>query len=236
MKIVKKEFSLKSQGRQLRKDLVINKEIYFMLIPVVAFYIIFHYMPMYGALIAFKDYAPKLGVMASPWAGLKHFELFFSSPSFMTVLLNTLRISFLSLLIEFPAPIILAVLINELRSNKFAKVVQTATYLPHFISLIVVCGMVKDFTRDTGIITQLLGVFGVPEVSLLGYPEYFLPVYRFKHLAAGRLELYHISRGTYRSGSTAVRSGKDRRCQQVAADDSCNAGWYYAHNRYYVDS
>ena len=134
-------------------------------------------MPMYGALIAFKDYAPKLGVMASPWAGLKHFELFFSSPSFMTVLLNTLRISFLSLLIEFPAPIILAVLINELRSNKFAKVVQTATYLPHFISLIVVCGMVKDFMRDTGIITQLLGVFGVPEVSLLGYPEYFLPVY-----------------------------------------------------------
>lgn len=177
MKKEKKGISLKNQGLQLKKDLVVNKEIYIMLIPIVVFYIIFHYMPMYGALIAFKDYAPKLGVMASPWAGFKHFQMFFSSPSFLTVLLNTLRISFMSLLIEFPAPIILAVLINELRSAKFAKVVQTATYLPHFISLIVVCGMVKDFTRDSGIITQLLGVFGVPEVSLLGYPKYFLPVY-----------------------------------------------------------
>ena len=176
-KKTKHKFSFREQSALAKKDLHINKEVYFLLIPVVIFYIIFCYMPMYGALIAFKDYAPKLGVTGSPWVGFKHFEMFFQSPSFLTVLWNTLRISLYSLLLEFPAPIILAMLINELRSSKFAKVVQTATYLPHFISLIVVCGMVKDFTRDTGIITQLLGFFGVPDVSLLGYPQYFLPIY-----------------------------------------------------------
>lgn len=161
----------------LKKDLIVNKGIYFMLIPVVVYYFIFHYWPMYGALIAFKDYTPKLGVAGSPWVGMKHFINFFQSPSFLTVLGNTVRISLTTLLWNFPAPIILALLINELKSAKFAKVVQTCTYLPHFISLIVVCGMVKDFTRDTGIITYILSFFGVPKVSLLGYPQYFLPIY-----------------------------------------------------------
>ncbi|MBR2884888.1 MAG: sugar ABC transporter permease [Clostridia bacterium] len=161
----------------LKKDLIVNKGIYFMLIPVVVYYFIFHYWPMYGALIAFKDYTPKLGVAGSPWVGMKHFINFFQSPSFLTVLGNTVRISLTTLLWNFPAPIILALLINELKSAKFAKVVQTCTYLPHFISLIVVCGMVKDFTRDTGIITYILSFFGVEKVSLLGYPQYFLPIY-----------------------------------------------------------
>ncbi|MBE7054886.1 MAG: sugar ABC transporter permease [Ruminococcaceae bacterium] len=177
MKKTNNKFSFREQGTLLKKDLYANREVYFLLIPVVVFYIIFCYMPMYGALIAFKDYAPKLGVTGSPWVGFKHFEMFFNSPSFLTILWNTVRISLYSLLVEFPAPIILAMLINELRNARFAKVVQTATYLPHFISLIVVCGMIKDFTRDTGIITQLLSLFGVPEVSLLGYPQYFLPIY-----------------------------------------------------------
>jgi len=177
MKKTNNKFSFREQGTLLKKDLYANREVYFLLIPVVVFYIIFCYMPMYGALIAFKDYAPKLGVTGSPWVGFKHFEIFFNSPSFLTILWNTVRISLYSLLVEFPAPIILAMLINELRNARFAKVVQTATYLPHFISLIVVCGMIKDFTRDTGIITQLLSLFGVPEVSLLGYPQYFLPIY-----------------------------------------------------------
>ena len=177
MKKTNNKFSFREQGTLLKKDLYANREVYFLLIPVVVFYIVFCYMPMYGALIAFKDYAPKLGVTGSPWVGFKHFEMFFNSPSFLTILWNTVRISLYSLLVEFPAPIILAMLINELRNARFAKVVQTATYLPHIISLIVVCGMIKDFTRDTGIITQLLSLFGVPEVSLLGYPQYFLPIY-----------------------------------------------------------
>lgn len=177
MKKTINKFSFKEHRTLLKRDLRTNREVYLLLIPVILFYVIFCYMPMYGALIAFKDYAPKLGVTGSPWVGFKHFEMFFNSPSFLTVLWNTIRISFFSLLVEFPAPIILAMLINELRSARYAKVVQTASYLPHFISLIVVCGMVKDFTRDTGIITQILSLFGVPEVSLLGYPQYFLPIY-----------------------------------------------------------
>lgn len=171
-----KSFFSKHAGL-LKKDLKINKGIYIMLIPVIIYYIIFHYWPMYGALIAFKDYTPRLGVSGSPWVGMKHFVNFFQSPSFLTVLGNTVRISLNTLLWSFPAPILLALLMNELRSARFAKIVQTCTYLPHFISLIVVCGMLKDFTRDTGIITYILSFFGVSKVSMLGYPQYFLPLY-----------------------------------------------------------
>jgi len=172
-----KRLTFKEGTMVLKKDLIVNRGIYFLLIPVLVYYIVFHYVPMYGALIAFKDYAPKLGVMGSEWVGFKHFINFFKSPSFGSILWNTVRISFTTLIFSFPAPIILALLMNELKSARFAKTVQTATYLPHFISLVVVCGMVKDFTRDTGIVTYLLSFFGVEKVSLLGYPQYFLPIY-----------------------------------------------------------
>ena len=161
----------------VRKDFKLNKSVYFLLIPVFLFYAIFMYAPMYGALIAFKDFSPVAGAMGSPWVGFKHFVSFFNSPSFSHVLLNTLRISFSSLVFGFPAPIILALLINELKNAKFAKVIQNLTYLPHFISLVVVCGMVKDFTRNTGVVTYVLSLFGFPEISMLNYPEYFVPVY-----------------------------------------------------------
>ena len=118
-----------------------------------------------------------MGIFGSEWIGFRHFTDFFSSPSFASVLGNTLKISLSTLLFNFPAPIILALLLNELRSQKLSKVIQNAAYLPHFISLVVVCGLVKTFTKDSGIITQLLTLFGVPEVSLLNYPEYFIPVY-----------------------------------------------------------
>lgn len=161
----------------IRKDFRVNKSIYILLLPVLAYYIIFCYGPMYGALIAFKDYTPRLGVLGSKWVGFKHFLTFFSSPSFFSILRNTLNISITSMAFGFPAPIILALLLNELRSRKFSKLVQNATYLPHFISLVVVCGLVKDFTRDTGIVTYILSFIGVPKVSLLNYPEYFVPIY-----------------------------------------------------------
>lgn len=171
------ENRIKEWGNKIKADFRINKSIYFLLIPVFLFYAIFCYAPMYGALIAFKDFSPVAGALGSPWVGLKHFESFFSSPSFSHVLLNTLRISFSSLVFGFPAPIILALLINELKGKRFAKVVQNLTYLPHFISLVVVCGMVKDFTRNTGVVTYVLSLFGFPEISMLNFPEYFVPVY-----------------------------------------------------------
>ena len=161
---------------EIKKDYKVNKSLYLLLVPVIAYYVIFAYFPLYGALIAFKDYTPGLG-MKITWVGLKHFVTFFTSPSFGILMRNTLRISLSTLVVTFPAPIILALLFNELRAQRFSKLVQNASYLPHFISLVVVCGIIKDFTSDKGIVTSLLSVFGMPRVSLLNYPKYFVPVY-----------------------------------------------------------
>lgn len=154
-----------------------NKSVYFMLIPALLFYIIFHYGPMYGALMSFTEYSPRLGIFGSQWIGFKNFSDFFSSPSFSAVLKNTLTISISTLILGFPAPIIFALLLNELKNAKFSKIIQNAAYLPHFISLVVVCGLVKTFTLNTGIITQTLTLLGFPEVTMLNYPEYFVPIY-----------------------------------------------------------
>lgn len=164
-------------GSVIKNDFIRNKSIYIMLVPVLIYYIVFMYMPMYGAIIAFKDFKPQLGVTGSPWAGFKHFESFFASPSFKSVLCNTFRISFCSLIFGFPAPIILALLLNELRSQKFAKVVQNFTYMPHFISVVVICGMVRVFTMDDGIIVYIMTLFGFEAKSLMNYPEYFTTIY-----------------------------------------------------------
>ncbi|MBQ4516598.1 MAG: sugar ABC transporter permease, partial [Clostridia bacterium] len=153
--------------KEIKVDFARNKGLYLLFIPVLIYYLIFAYGPLYGALIAFKDFSPVKGVMGSPWVGFKHFIRFFSIPTFWTVLRNTLTISISTLIFSFPMPIILALLMNELRSPRFAKIVQNATYLPHFISLVVTCGIVKDFVSDTGIVTSLLTHFGVPKVTLL---------------------------------------------------------------------
>lgn len=136
------------------RDFKKNRVLYLLVLPVLAFYIIFHYMPMYGVTIAFKNFSPSKGIMESPWIGMEHFTNFFGSVYFKRVLLNTLRISFTSILFGFTAPIILALLINELRSKRYARIVQTVTYMPHFISLVVVCGILTNFLSETGVITQ----------------------------------------------------------------------------------
>ena len=161
----------------LKKDWQKHKMVYFMAIPILLFYLIFHYMPMYGAIIAFKNFKPQLGVLESPWVGLKHFEALFTSPSFFTVFGNTVRISLSLLVFGFPAPIILALLLNEIRSPLYAKVVQNFTYMPHFISLVVICGLIRNFTLDTGIIPYIMSFFGFEPVSLLNYPKYFTTIF-----------------------------------------------------------
>lgn len=170
----------KTWQKRLGRDMKINFDAYLLIIPVLVYYIIFAYKPMYGAIIAFKDFSPGLGIMKSPFTknfGLMHFKNFFSSYYFGRVLSNTLIISLTSLIAGFPAPIILALALNELRSNRFKRIVQTISYMPHFISLIVVCSLVHNFTANTGIITKLLNHFGFPEVSMLSKPQYFVPVY-----------------------------------------------------------
>lgn len=166
--------------RRLGKDLKRYSGAYIMAIPVVAFYLLFCYKPMYGILIAFKDYSPAAGIWGSDWApnhGLQHFVDFFQSYYFGRILKNTLVISLTSILFGFPAPIILALLLNELRNEKFKRITQTISYMPHFISLVVICSMIKMFTSDKGLVTYLLSFLGGPEISLLTKPQYFVPIY-----------------------------------------------------------
>lgn len=159
------------------KDFKRNRTIYLLLIPVLLYYIMFHYAPMYGSVIAFQNFKPQKGILGSDFVGLMHFKNFFNSPFFGRVLLNTLRISFSSIIFGFPAPILLALLLNELKFPRFAKVVQNITYMPHFISLVVICSLIREFTLDTGVINYILGFFGFEATSLLNFPQYFTTVY-----------------------------------------------------------
>jgi len=164
-------------GNFLIRDLKKHRYIYIMAIPVLVYYIVFYYFPMYGAQIAFKAFNPGKGILGSPWIGLRNFRDFFGSVYFIRVLRNTMLISLYGLLFSFPAPIILALLLNELRSMLFKRVVQTISYLPHFISLMVVCGMILDFTAKNGLINDIIEIFGGKRVSFLLYPQYFRFIY-----------------------------------------------------------
>lgn len=159
------------------RDFVMNKYLYMMMLPVIGYYLVFHYAPMYGALIAFKEYSPMKGILGSDWVGLKHFYDFFNSYYFWRILKNTIVISVYSLIFEFPAPIILALLINEVRSKSFKRVAQTITYMPYFISLVVICGIITDFTNADGVINRLLMLFGYDGQAMLQKPELFRPIY-----------------------------------------------------------
>lgn len=163
--------------RRLADDINKNKAIYLMVLPVVLFYVIFKYFPMYGAIIAFKDFSVSKGIWGSKWVGFANFHEFFTSYYFWRVIRNTLLISFYHLLFGFPAPIVFALLLNEVRNALYKRVVQTVSYLPHFISLVVICGLVFDFTNQGGIIHTLFVYFGGEGGSLLGKAEYFRTIY-----------------------------------------------------------
>jgi putative aldouronate transport system permease protein len=168
--------SMSLRSRFLR-EMTKNGGLYLIALPVIAYYVIFHYVPMYGAQIAFKDFAPSTGIMRSPWVGLKHFTDFFGSVYFLRVLKNTLTISITSLVFGVPAPIILALMINELRGRQFPRTVQLITYMPHFISMVVVCGMILEFTSQSGLISMVLASFGVPAKTMLNDARLFVPIY-----------------------------------------------------------
>jgi putative aldouronate transport system permease protein len=132
---------------------------------------------MYGALIAFKNFQITKGVWDSPWVGFKHFDDFFSSYYFWRLLKNTLLINVYQLLFGFPAPILFALLINEIARPTIKRIVQTITYLPHFISLIVICGILTQFVSREGLIVDLLVFMGMERTALLGHPEFFRTIY-----------------------------------------------------------
>jgi len=164
-------------GIRLWKDLKRYKGAYLIAIPVVLFYILFCYKPMYGIIIAFKDFTPAAGILESDWVGLQHFQDFFDSYYFGRILKNTLVISLASILFGFPAPIIFALMLNEVKNDKFKRITQTISYMPHFISMVVVCGMISLFTSSKGIITYILTLFGGEQIAMLSNPDYFVPIY-----------------------------------------------------------
>lgn len=173
----KKKVYRESFGVRVQKDFKRNRSLYLLVLPVILFYILFHYKPMYGAIIAFMDYNPRLGVSGSEWVGFDQFLRFFSSPYFGRLMRNTLLLSVYGIIFGFPAPIILALLLNELKQKKFKKAVQTITYLPHFVSLVVVTGIIKDFTQSTGLINDIIVMFGGVRTSLIQNPDLYRTIY-----------------------------------------------------------
>lgn len=201
-------------GKKMGNDIKRNATLYIMVLPVVAYYVIFHYLPMGGLVMAFEDYKPKLGIWESPFVGLTNFKDFFSSIYFGRTVGNTLAISGLELLFTFPATILFALLLNEIANQKFKRTVQTISYMPHFISMVVVAGLIMDFCSSRGLVAQIVSLFTGEAVNLLGKPEYWRPVYivsgLWKELGFGSI-IY-----------LAALSGVDQQLYEAAAIDGAN--------------
>jgi len=163
-------------GIIIKKDLRRNWVLYLIVLPVILWYILFCYKPMYGALIAFQDYRPAQGFGVN-WVGLKHFVRFFENPFLGRLLRNTVLISLYNLIFGFPVPIMLALLFNEVKSKMFKNVAQTFMYLPHFISMVVVCGMITQFSLTTGLFNNIIEFFGGEATPLLQRPELYRTIY-----------------------------------------------------------
>ena len=156
---------------------------YIMLAIPFLWYIIFKYIPMYGLQIAFKRFNPTLGITKSPWVGLTYFKQFFDSYYFGNILWNTVSLSLFTMLVGFPMPIILALLINEIKNTKFQKVVQNITYMPNFLSVVVIVSMLTLFSnRDYGLFNKIGALFGAAPVDFMAKPAWFQPLYVFSNV------------------------------------------------------
>ncbi|TMV46866.1 sugar ABC transporter permease [Paenibacillus mesophilus] len=165
------------EGIAIVHSILKSRYYYLMFLIPFVYFVVFHYIPLFGILIAFKNYNVFQGVFDSPWVGTKYFRQFLSDPYFYKLLKNTLLIGVYHLLFSFPAPIVLALLLNELRHQVFKRIVQTVSYLPHFLSTVVVVGIIVNFMAYDGIINRLLGLFGVEGIHFLMMPEWFRTIY-----------------------------------------------------------
>lgn len=179
MQLSKKKEKTKAPGEleKIKNDFKKNKYVIYMAIPVFLWYLIFCYIPMTGIVTAFFNYNIAKGLLGSSFVGLKYFKEFLTGFYAYRTIKNTLAISLLTLFFGFPAPIIIALLLNEVRCKAFKKTVQTITYLPHFISVVVVCGMIVNFTAKDGVFNDIVEFFGGERVSFLLDPKYFRTVY-----------------------------------------------------------
>lgn len=168
---------MKNEGKKLLREVARHRELYLLFLPVAAFYIIFCYYPMYGVTLAFRDYNIKQGIMGSSWVGFVHFTELFKTVKFAQVLRNTLVISFLKILFCFPAPVLVAVLFNEMRGKKYKTILQTLMYLPHFISWVIMAKLVQDILSiDGGIVNRFIELFGGTPKSFTLDPDAFYAI------------------------------------------------------------
>lgn len=177
--ILKKEKTLYNDNlkARIKKDFIRNKWIYALFIPVLLYYVIFQYIPIYGLVIAFKDYYPSRGIFGSEWVGLDNFRRFFNSIYFGRLLRNTVLLSVYQIIFGFPAPIIFALLLNQLHNKYFKRLVQSITYLPHFISTMVICSMILNFCLKDGLINDIIALLGGERSNLLLKPNLFRTIY-----------------------------------------------------------
>lgn len=161
-------------GDHLRREW----QLYVLLLPTIIWLLVFLYKPMYGLQIAFKDYSVFRGVAGSPWVGLEHFHTLFGNDQFLRALRNTIYLSMLSLLFGFPMPILLALMFNEVLNQTFKKTAQTIVYLPHFISSVIIAGIViTAFSPSAGIVNTIMGWFGLDPIYFLTKSEWFRPIF-----------------------------------------------------------
>ncbi len=175
--MAKKSIPGSSQWNEIVKDYKRNKYKYLIVLPVLIYLFLFSYKPMYGIVIAFQRYKPFLGIANSPWVGLDNFITFFKDVYFLRLIRNTFSISLLSILFGFPAPILLALLLNEIKNNKFKRVVQTISYMPYFISIVVVSGLIKAFCQSDGVFNDIIAAFGGTRSNLLSAKDIFYSIY-----------------------------------------------------------
>lgn len=169
----------KSARIEWKKSFKKNWELYLLLTPVILYFVVFHYFPLYGLQIAFKDFIATKGISGSPWVGLKHFERFFDSYYFWRLIKNTVGIGVFTLLVSFPVPIILALMLNEVKSLRYKKFVQTVIYAPHFLSTVVVVGMLLLFLKSDGLVNQVIMLFGGNSIDFITEPGWFKTLFVF---------------------------------------------------------
>ncbi len=201
--------------KRLKKKISKDRYLILLVSPVILYYFIFHYIPMYGAIIAFKDFSPGQTILSSPWVGFRWFLDFFKSIYFGRLISNTLILSGLSLIVSFPIPIIFGLLLNELKRKNLKRTVQTVSYLPHFISLVVMVGIMANFLSPTdGIINQLLVRMGMKPVDFMGEPVWFRPLY----IGSGVWQSFGWNSIIYMAALTSI----DPQLYEAARIDGCN--------------
>ncbi len=187
---------MKHPLRERRSSFRNNWGLYLLLLPALVYALIFLYLPMVGVVIAFTDYSPTKGFFGSPWVGIKYFKKFFESYNFWQIFYNTVALSFYNLIATFPIPIIFALLLNQMRLRSLKKVIQTASYAPYFISVVVLVGMMNVFfSPSSGIVNVVIKMLGGTPVYFMGKPELFRPIYVWTNVwqTTGRSAIIYIA-------------------------------------------